>query len=413
MRIEILVGAEDPVVHPFKDSKMSIGSGETNDIILSANGVSRKHILITFDGENYFVTDQGSTNGSYMNEERLVPGRKVEFNSFFPVRLGDDVLISLVSDDDGLFDLTDEVDVTPPVQEVKPSFEATSVIPLKALKEAKTEKLVQRREVKRTEVRARVEKKKKPAPKPKSNFSFSSFFVIAAFATTCYYYFFYKPKIIAVKPSPVTKAIEPTPETAAEAPKEISLLLDEADVPTQKKMTDVLNEMKCLTDEEKVLCDILPGAKGDVYGVTKIGTMFYVLVDGLPYLDRAEILSGSRKPQVLSSDSAVEVTESPQQIEAEVKEAFDPSHQKFMHEVAAVIYIHAIPQTFDMSLFKDSPVTFLFLDSKSSRPSLRFSMVITSSSLKDFKNRLKEEYFSRMRRDKGIMLVAPRFMRVL
>ena len=143
MRIEILVGSKDPITFPLNSSKLTIGTAETCDIVINAHGVSRKHILVTTENDKFFVTDQGSTNGTFINEERLTPGRKTEFTSFFPLRLGDGVLVSLLADED--FQPYDEVFSVSLGNDESNRDESTRVISLKSLNSVNTENLVKRR----------------------------------------------------------------------------------------------------------------------------------------------------------------------------------------------------------------------------------------------------------------------------
>src|SRR5690606_19797388 len=119
MRLEILVGSDDPIIYPINSAKMTLGSAETCDVIISAEGISRRHLTVIAEDDQYFVIDQGSTNGSFINEERLVPGRRVEFTSFFPVRLGDNTLLSLISDDEN--ELREPL-VLPPREKTSPGM---------------------------------------------------------------------------------------------------------------------------------------------------------------------------------------------------------------------------------------------------------------------------------------------------
>jgi pSer/pThr/pTyr-binding forkhead associated (FHA) protein len=103
MRLEISIEHEKNRIYPLnklKNSVLTIGSHHDCDIQLSVEGVSRRHIQIITQGEEFFALDLGSTNGSYINEERLMPGQKVPFTSFFPIRLGAFVLLTLLSDED-------------------------------------------------------------------------------------------------------------------------------------------------------------------------------------------------------------------------------------------------------------------------------------------------------------------------
>jgi two-component system, NtrC family, response regulator HydG len=52
-------------------AKTHIGRSPDNDIILDAAGVSRHHATIEASPEGYFVIDQGSTNGTFVEDQRI------------------------------------------------------------------------------------------------------------------------------------------------------------------------------------------------------------------------------------------------------------------------------------------------------------------------------------------------------
>ncbi len=52
-------------------TKTSLGRVEGVDIVLSANSVSRKHAQIILEGTQYYLEDLGSSNGTYLNGQRL------------------------------------------------------------------------------------------------------------------------------------------------------------------------------------------------------------------------------------------------------------------------------------------------------------------------------------------------------
>jgi transcriptional regulator with GAF, ATPase, and Fis domain len=52
---------------------IKIGKREDNDIILQDSRVSRDHAIIVKEGERFYVYDNGSTNGTYLNNKRLPP----------------------------------------------------------------------------------------------------------------------------------------------------------------------------------------------------------------------------------------------------------------------------------------------------------------------------------------------------
>ena len=43
--------------------------------------ISRRHCVFYYDGKELYVMDLGSTNGTYVNDDRLAPSRWVKLNS--------------------------------------------------------------------------------------------------------------------------------------------------------------------------------------------------------------------------------------------------------------------------------------------------------------------------------------------
>ncbi|MCI0703304.1 MAG: GGDEF domain-containing protein [Planctomycetia bacterium] len=57
--------------YPLADRALVIGRGEESDIRLSDHSVSRRHALIEPTPEGYYVSDQHSTNGTFVNDKQL------------------------------------------------------------------------------------------------------------------------------------------------------------------------------------------------------------------------------------------------------------------------------------------------------------------------------------------------------
>jgi pSer/pThr/pTyr-binding forkhead associated (FHA) protein len=49
----------------------SIGRNVNNTIFVEDDFVSANHAMLTFRGRSWFVEDQGSTNGTYVNGHRI------------------------------------------------------------------------------------------------------------------------------------------------------------------------------------------------------------------------------------------------------------------------------------------------------------------------------------------------------
>lgn len=100
MQLEVNMKGKASQFFPLDQEKILVGSSSSADILIDHPEISRKHLAIHREGEKFFVSDQGSTNGTYINDERLTPGAKSEFTSFFPIRLGNDVILTLILNDD-------------------------------------------------------------------------------------------------------------------------------------------------------------------------------------------------------------------------------------------------------------------------------------------------------------------------
>lgn len=308
MRIEVLVGNEEPAIYPLKSNKVTIGSGESCDVILDASGISRKHLTVITEDDQYFVIDQGSTNGTFINEERLIPGKKVEFTSFFPVRLGDNVLVSLLSDEEGTlssFEFPSKKEPTNSGMKIPDRGDATTVINLKDLKKARTEDLVLERNQKR-EVRKKTQGKTAPPPPPKKKINYVAWICGLIVVAAGYYNFFVldttkEEKEIREVGKLITAPAEPQ---KVAAPVVNENLVPKDLLPTKEYMTGLLTSIKCAIDVEIYLCDIVPGAKGGSYGAVQVGLANYILIDGTPYIEEAKKFVKNHEDKALISKTA-------------------------------------------------------------------------------------------------------------
>jgi two-component system, cell cycle response regulator len=57
--------------YPLADRPLVIGRGEESDIRLADHSVSRRHAIIEPTPEGYYVSDQQSTNGTFVNDRQL------------------------------------------------------------------------------------------------------------------------------------------------------------------------------------------------------------------------------------------------------------------------------------------------------------------------------------------------------
>jgi len=64
-------GAEQGKEFPLEKSELVIGRDQGNDIVIIDPEVSRRHARVFLQGGSYVIEDLGSTNGTYVNGQRL------------------------------------------------------------------------------------------------------------------------------------------------------------------------------------------------------------------------------------------------------------------------------------------------------------------------------------------------------
>lgn len=79
----------------FNKNQITIGSSSFCDIIVPSPGIANNHLVITKIGPYFYVQDQGSTYGSFILSNKLTPGEKYQFATYFPVRIADGISIHL------------------------------------------------------------------------------------------------------------------------------------------------------------------------------------------------------------------------------------------------------------------------------------------------------------------------------
>lgn len=112
--------AIDLVTFPY-----TIGRARECDLVLDAGDVSRLHAQLSNDHLNLYLEDLGSTNGTYVNGQRLTPGQPHR------LRAGDVVLFgqsfSVVFDDPVTTMQIDPVQIPPPGLEISPEAAIVTV----------------------------------------------------------------------------------------------------------------------------------------------------------------------------------------------------------------------------------------------------------------------------------------------
>lgn len=87
--------------------EVTIGRSSNNVITIADPEISRRHACIRSDGGRYFIEDWGSTNGTFVNDQRI-NNRVMLFNED-EIRLGDKLTLQFLTGQEGLLPESDYV----------------------------------------------------------------------------------------------------------------------------------------------------------------------------------------------------------------------------------------------------------------------------------------------------------------
>lgn len=373
MRLEILSGSKDPVFYPITKSKVLIGSDPSADIVLNEENISRKHLVLIQDGDNYYVYDNGSTNGSYLNEERLVPGKRVEFTSYFPVRLGTSVLVCLVSDEEASdeeekitipFPTSGTSEKTNPKGRRVETTDKTTVVSLKDLQAANTKTLVDRRQ----KIRRELDKNKKAEPeaakkkkKKKGGLKFIHFVAVLIIAVAAYFTF------VGKEPGENTDVT--TNETgslrAKPVPPPAPVIPDPPSLLRTQELYENLDYPRCQSESELILCNIMAGTSPQPWGVITVEKSFIVLIDGTSWYEQVMAMLPPPAPTE---------TMTPEQAESYRQEIWEVAIGKYLLEgISSDEYLK----------LKGNVIGFGFFFIRDGRPDLQVTTALTPKALSE------------------------------
>lgn len=69
-------------------TKISIGRGDRNDVVVDDSMASREHAVIQKIKEDYFIKDLNSTNGTILNDNDLPKDKYVKLNQKDVIQIG-------------------------------------------------------------------------------------------------------------------------------------------------------------------------------------------------------------------------------------------------------------------------------------------------------------------------------------
>ena len=72
-------------------AEMTLGRDATADITVSDQSISRKHAKVTKQDDKIFITDLGSSNGSFINDKKIEPGKAMPLVKEDMIKLGNSI----------------------------------------------------------------------------------------------------------------------------------------------------------------------------------------------------------------------------------------------------------------------------------------------------------------------------------
>lgn len=272
MKIEVIVGENDPVIYLIEKMKFFVGKDTTCEVVIQDHEVSRKHLEIISQGGNVFVVDLGSTNGTYLNEEKIAVGEKIEFHSFFPIRLGTNVLLSRVEDEQI------EVNEQKNVSNALSTSDSTVVVSLKDLRTPKTQSMVQ----KKLNRQKKNSEKKAVDSKIRKKISISPANIIALIILCGAGVYTITTKLNTGESQKLAGKSIVVPEiTSAKKLKQDALLIPAIQLVFEKE--------KCMKDAEILMCTTIGKARLE-------NETLYVQVNGKKHFDEAIRIAGADFP---------------------------------------------------------------------------------------------------------------------
>ncbi len=74
-------------------AKITIGRDPNNDVVIDSKLASRQHCIIQKIREEYFLKDENSTNGTFLNGSRIPSDKYVKLNSGDKITVGSSNLV--------------------------------------------------------------------------------------------------------------------------------------------------------------------------------------------------------------------------------------------------------------------------------------------------------------------------------
>lgn len=136
MFLKLSVDQNPAVIYRLSRSEIFIGSSPASTLMIQFPTISKNHLKIIIEADNCWVSDLGSTNGSYLDDQKLIPGNKIKIDFDVTLRLGDKVFLTFLKEASDAIELPLN---NQPTQDSRPILDPdkTHIVSLSDLQQAK------------------------------------------------------------------------------------------------------------------------------------------------------------------------------------------------------------------------------------------------------------------------------------
>ncbi|HOJ62975.1 MAG TPA: FHA domain-containing protein [Spirochaetota bacterium] len=77
----------------LSNKAFGIGRDKSNQLIIADPTVSKFHAIITFENGNAYIKDTDSSNGTFINDKQIPPGKKILLHNNDRIKMGRTVIV--------------------------------------------------------------------------------------------------------------------------------------------------------------------------------------------------------------------------------------------------------------------------------------------------------------------------------
>lgn len=119
-KLYILRGPEKGKSFDLEEEVVTVGRGSESQIQIRDKSISRRHMEIIKKEDKYFIKDLESKNGTYVNGQRISPGKELEIEQGLPIAAGKSLFCvgeAYSGQDEDLTTVLDSVDLNKELSE--------------------------------------------------------------------------------------------------------------------------------------------------------------------------------------------------------------------------------------------------------------------------------------------------------